>query len=766
MKKLLGNKQSTTLKKNLLSSMILFCVPIIIIAVSIRIVAVQKIEKNFLENHFSEVQKQNAYLDSQIAELELLFFTWGYEIQQKASSDTLQFINDRENINTLSESLLLLENSNSMIRTANLLVDDDKPFMIGKGGSWFLEKNHEFKNFVSNLPNDGAVCWKMTTIPGMLSHNSNSSQLTFIQPVSSRSGFPKAFLLCTLDKDKIKNFLRLFSSYNENSIIFEIDHERIVEVKASSFPKKITLEKNKQLNKDKGKFNQKIDGKEYSIAFERTTRLNNQWLFISIVPTKELILPFLFLSNFLLCISLILIIIAAFSAIVITRQQYKPISQLMQAVFPDGDYPRNKDEFQLLGHEWEQLSLSKDEMLQTIGEVKKELRDNFLLKLLEGKLHFEDEIAIRKKMTDLGWDIESKHYQIIDVQLVDRIDLDVIKFANQDSLSGVMLEHLLKDIAQFNLKEYSIISVQNMNVIIFVLLENDTIISNELFNTLEEYINNWMNRYVSITVSQKSKAFIDIDKNYSLVERYKSFRNIFPENQLIFVDEEFLDNEKDKIQYPYLIEKEIIHVVRNGDEKRARECLLLFLDEVKKKNPKQVLFSLCVKKLVNTLQFEFAQKELYNLSAQHQSKLMDEIEKINNVDEVEQVIWDYFLGFYLMQIKESRDVNRIQQIRLILDYINVNYSNPDISLESCADLVDMDVYILSKKFKEVVGEGFIEYLTSLRIEKAKTLLEHSDMPINEIAASVGYQNSYFNRLFKKKMGITPGQYRKQKKQTS
>lgn len=62
-------------------------------------------------------------------------------------------------------------------------------------------------------------------------------------------------------------------------------------------------------------------------------------------------------------------------------------------------------------------------------------------------------------------------------------------------------------------------------------------------------------------------------------------------------------------------------------------------------------------------------------------------------------------------------------------------------------------------FKDITGVNFIDYLTSIRLNKAKELLINTDMKINEIAETIGYKNSYFNRLFKRHEGYTPGQYR-------
>ena len=92
-------------------------------------------------------------------------------------------------------------------------------------------------------------------------------------------------------------------------------------------------------------------------------------------------------------------------------------------------------------------------------------------------------------------------------------------------------------------------------------------------------------------------------------------------------------------------------------------------------------------------------------------------------------------------------------------YINENYHR-DISLEEVSRSVDISSYYFSKLFKEETGENFIEYLTAIRIEKAKELLHHRENSIKNISIETGYSDpNYFSRIFKKQVGITPTEYR-------
>lgn len=96
----------------------------------------------------------------------------------------------------------------------------------------------------------------------------------------------------------------------------------------------------------------------------------------------------------------------------------------------------------------------------------------------------------------------------------------------------------------------------------------------------------------------------------------------------------------------------------------------------------------------------------------------------------------------------------------ILDYVQQNFTR-DLSMEEVADHVNLSVGYLSNYFKSKMEMNFVDYLTSLRMERAKDLLIHTHEKVYRVAELVGYQNSqYFVTAFKKKTGVTPTEYRK------
>ncbi len=101
------------------------------------------------------------------------------------------------------------------------------------------------------------------------------------------------------------------------------------------------------------------------------------------------------------------------------------------------------------------------------------------------------------------------------------------------------------------------------------------------------------------------------------------------------------------------------------------------------------------------------------------------------------------------------------QLLKVVDYVAKNYSD-DLSLELLAKLFFIDKSSISRYFKELSGQNFIDFLNRQRIEAAKELLvNHRKLSVMEVATRVGYNSStYFERVFRRTQGCTPKEYKK------
>lgn len=115
-----------------------------------------------------------------------------------------------------------------------------------------------------------------------------------------------------------------------------------------------------------------------------------------------------------------------------------------------------------------------------------------------------------------------------------------------------------------------------------------------------------------------------------------------------------------------------------------------------------------------------------------------------------------------IQLRDRNSGNKNRSIlKTAVDFIDQHYMEEDMSLNKAANAANVSANHFSALFSQNMGQTFIEYLTSLRMDKAKEYLRCTGMRSSEIAGEVGYKDAhYFSYLFKKTQGMTPSDYRK------
>lgn len=136
-----------------------------------------------------------------------------------------------------------------------------------------------------------------------------------------------------------------------------------------------------------------------------------------------------------------------------------------------------------------------------------------------------------------------------------------------------------------------------------------------------------------------------------------------------------------------------------------------------------------------------------------------EISQLRTLDEIE--AWmKRTSAAVIRQFADNRDQYTALQMTRAAEYIETRYANERMSLQELCRHVHMSASYFSLVFKKHTGATFIEYLTRIRVGKAKELLLNSPLRLYEIAEKVGYADpNYFSMLFKKHTGQTPREYR-------
>lgn len=219
-----------------------------------------------------------------------------------------------------------------------------------------------------------------------------------------------------------------------------------------------------------------------------------------------------------------------------------------------------------------------------------------------------------------------------------------------------------------------------------------------------------------------------------------------------------IDKETHPKVYPLNKEKLLYESIVTGDEKNARSLIDELLEWM----------------MINISPIERFRQRVYELllvlvrEAVINSNLTEiiadteELRKMLFLLDTEKEIRSYAKKYVIEKLNEINAVkiSRANSLMTVVtDYIENNYPK-DISLEGLAEIVKISPFYLSKLFKQETGENFIDYITGVRMRKARELLSDPFNNIKEVCFMVGYRDpNYFARVFKKTCGVTPTEFK-------
>jgi len=283
--------------------------------------------------------------------------------------------------------------------------------------------------------------------------------------------------------------------------------------------------------------------------------------------------------------------------------------------------------------------------------------------------------------------------------------------------------------------------------------------------TRQEAIN--IAEYIYNTLSEKTnvKIFIGIGRTYPLKDVIKSYDeslkavNALSKSGIMHIMDVPVESSS-KSEHTYEKEKLLLDRVASGDTEVCMQTFEQIWDSLCKEYG--AYFQIVKKKLLELMVLIRHLGCTYKIEDEEYFKKGDYIEdflKIEDPVELKACCKKRieYVSQCIKSIREKRINNRL--ILKAIEYIKQNYKNK-ITLEDVANELNISPHYFSKLFKDEVGETFIDYLTSLRIQKSKELLAENQLSGKEICFEIGYGDpNYFSRNFKRIVGITPTEYK-------
>ena len=168
--------------------------------------------------------------------------------------------------------------------------------------------------------------------------------------------------------------------------------------------------------------------------------------------------------------------------------------------------------------------------------------------------------------------------------------------------------------------------------------------------------------------------------------------------------------------------------------------------------------------IVNQI-FMFARD--YNIKFHELYRLNDAITTVMSsqwIVSVNSYVCDLLQKLFVSTDVQGRDYSLAQKV---IDYIGKRYRDPTLSVSNVAEYCSLTPSYVNSVFKNNTGVTINTYINELRMNRAKVMLMNTNETLDSIALSSGYSSSnYFCKIFKKYMGMTPSEYKKQEKQNN
>lgn len=364
----------------------------------------------------------------------------------------------------------------------------------------------------------------------------------------------------------------------------------------------------------------------------------------------------------------------------------------------------------------------------------------------------EDYILGRQQQLDVNYE----NYFIFVLQIE---DLEYVKehFSNIKKEVLLPIHELLRQVL-IEESMYQIINYSDTRLIIFYQGTQDLVEITSICERMRKVIKNYLNVNICIGISPCGKTTKQLPECVVKAINHLSLKYLNC-NKSVF---SMRDAKSFQLETAYENEhlyKAIIEALKNSDDNKLLQAQSeLFINQDYEK------IHLIREKVLHMIYFESLFLEdlgdsIWNVFWGK----FDYFQKLSRLFSCKEIrMWTTNYNRWLCDYIRNKYQNKKKRqfVTEVSCYLEQHYSDETLSLNKIAKDMYLNEYYFSKKFKKEFNISYINYLTNLRIEKAKALLSQTNLKIYEICAKVGFNSiEHFTRVFRKKTGQSPSEYK-------
>ncbi|MFS0723003.1 helix-turn-helix domain-containing protein [Paenibacillus sp. 1P07SE] len=494
------------------------------------------------------------------------------------------------------------------------------------------------------------------------------------------------------------------------------------------------------------------------------------WTFVSGSTAGQLFLWVSVISYVWIVIGIVTVLLAIIYIIYITRRNYRPIRIMMNRIesiqMNRGELGMKMDELAMIDHTLESLIQQSADFEKQQNENLQASRRQLFFDLIQGELE-ASEIEQRMRRLSL-WPRATDRLQSV------FIAVEMARYGSFRSDYSVRDQHTLKFALMNVLHELSQgegmqgwlewIGENRMGLIL--IFSQPQTEPRAIVRSLVDKGCSWIRDNLRMTLRFGVGTFAgglgQLQSSYKGAVQALEHRLAMGENGLIMSEE--LPGKSGRTWYKYMqLSAEAVKAFRllSGDWRSALDRIFA---ELRQDQLKDEEIRMIISAMMDMLGSELSEIS-HELQRQFDSEAIRELnrkgESTETLEQLQSLYLEQLTDIYRTYVAHSESKNHRAMIAEIKSYIEENFENPDLSLKHLSDRFNISGKYASYLFKEEFNMKFVDFIVQLRMDRAEHLLAHTAEPIQNIALQVGYANAItFGRVFKRIVGVTPGDYRK------
>lgn len=752
--------QGSYFRKSLILALLISCLPSLFVAFSSYMVGVHQAERELFERHQLKINQFSELLDKQFEQISIAMSRWSSSYLYSEYLRNFVFTEDISRSRELMDSLIVVEGSNVLIKGANLFLLNQEAIISSQGIEHLTPE--EMKSYML-IFNQQKGLFLTSDVPLQKEDRTATSAIAFKLPWYAEQPF--GAIVVTLNQEELEQSIELTQdNEQETAFLIRKSGEWITRPADKKEPLADVV-RSEVLGRNESSssyFTCRWEGETYLISFSEISQAD--WVYVAATPMNGLTQPVVRLSRSIIIFSLVGLLSAVLLSWFASSRLYKPIRRLVKLFDNDMRYgARKHQELDFIESRWREMTQVSETLQERWTSTVPALKEGFLLQLVQGHLYAVPETALKQRLEGLGWSSGEQRFTLLLIQL-SGLDLASARFKEGDrQLVTFAAANIATELAAQRALSAESVNFQNLSV--GLLCSVDSSMSNQAAKTrllafaqeLISALGGILKLNVTIMVSGQASELSRVSEQLEQARQAMRYRNLSEAHQVIDL-EAFEPSLTTTVQYPFEKEKDFFHAMRMGLIEESEEAFQAFIIELEMISNRELMVQQSMLQMLGNLRHMFIELGFMQHPLFHEGNLFEELLGQRDLPSMKKWFTSKIINPFLEEFQRVQNVGSRRIVEQVTGMLADHYRE-DLSLEACAEQFHTSPYTLSRAFKQILGINYVDYLQRLRMDKAKDLLISTTLKIQEVADKVGYQHSYFNKVFKTETGLTPTQYR-------